>query len=31
MGSIDYKKLYALQDEVLDIVFSQEHMHAAIS
>ncbi len=26
MGSIDYKKLYALQDEVLDIVFATEQV-----
>jgi len=26
MGSIDYKKLYALQDEVLDIVFTTEQV-----
>jgi len=26
MGSIDYKKLYALQDEVLDIVFATEQI-----
>jgi|GEM_PF-1021224 len=25
MGSIDYKKLYLLQDEVLKVVFATEH------
>jgi hypothetical protein len=31
MGSIDYKKLYLLQDEVLKVIFDTEHEFYAIA